>query len=56
MYAEKTMIVTKTEEEELRVVERKGIRLKMGPAKVNQNEHRRTTNNDICYVGLRTRK
>lgn len=47
MYAAETMTLAKTEEEDLRIVERKILRAILGPVKVSDNEYRSRMNHEI---------
>lgn len=47
MYAAETITLTKREEEQLRIFERKVIRTIVGGVKIGEHEYRRKTNNEI---------
>ena len=46
-YAGETITMTKKNEEELRIMERKIIRTIAGPIKINENEHRTRMNHEL---------
>lgn len=47
MYAAETLSMTKKQEEELRIIERKVMRIILGPIKLSDTEYRRRTNQEL---------
>lgn len=47
MYAAETLSMTKKQEEDLRIIERKILRTILGPLKINKDEYRQRTNHEL---------